>query len=127
MKTGWTPYWIKNELAVDFAMRIKLADLDYANDGKNRADDQGSLWVAPVVQVKGWTAPLGMLALYASTNGDPIFLGQIENGDVVWQQEGAEGEPLSDDMREVLDRADWIGDNGDGYVWTVKESIPYAK
>lgn len=109
-------YFLTPTLAVDRHCAVKLANLNY-NPGSSRADDLGSLYVAPVVRC-GWKAPLGLLAVYATTNGDPILLAQIEDGELTWLDEEIES------MREVLESAEWIHHgSGEGYSYIVEESL----
>lgn len=115
-------YHITNTLAVDRFCAVKLANLNYKQDSR-RSDDLGSLWVAPVISA-GWAAPLGLLAIFATTNGDPIFLGLIEDGEVTWCEEGADS-PGIDSVLDVLERAEWIhSDSGEGYSFLLQESLP---
>jgi hypothetical protein len=99
-------YHITNSLAVNAAFALRLASLDY-DPGSNRPDDAGSLYVAPVSK-SSCEAPVGLLAIYASTNCDPILVGQVEDGDVTWFDHSEHSEGLSDSMNEVLARACWL-------------------
>lgn len=114
-------YWITNETAVDFAMRIKIGEVCWT-EGSDRPDDQGSIYVAPVCFAK-WDAPLGLVLIYATTNGDPVALGQIEDGEVTWFEESSQN-PGFEAVKPVLERANWIHDSGaENYSFLVKDSV----
>ena len=114
-------YFLTNSVVVDQFCAVKLADLNYKS-GSERNDDHGALYVAPVVKTN-WDAPVGLLALYATTNGDPIMLAQIEDGELTWCEETNET-PGMESVREVLERAAWCHpSNGEGYSYLVEESL----
>lgn len=114
-------YFLTGLVAVDKFCAVKLADLSYSY-GSERKDDSGALCVAPVVQTN-WDAPVGLLAIYSTTNGDPIMLGQIEDGEITWFHESNET-PGIESVREVLERAAWCHPaNGEGYSYLVEESL----
>lgn len=99
-------YHITNSLAVNPAFALRLAALDY-NPGSNRPDDSGSLYVAPVSKAS-WDAPAGLLAIYAISNGDPILVGQMQDGEVFWIDQTDNSEGLSEHMLATLAAAVWL-------------------
>lgn len=101
------PYYITNTIAIDPAFALCLASLVY-KPGSNRPDDCGSLYVAPVCAAI-WDAPAGVLALYASTNGDPILIGQIEDREITWIDEN-NSDTFPEHMRTALESACWLDD-----------------
>ena len=118
-------YHITNSVAVDRFCAVKLADLNY-NPESNRRDDTGSLYAAPIVKTN-WNAPIGLVAVYASTNGDPILLAQIEDGDITWFEETNET-PGLESIIDVLRAAKWNHPGtGEGYSYLVEESLPVAR
>lgn len=109
-------HFVSQSVAVDQFCAVKLADLTYT-EGSSRPDDCGSLWVAPIVWA-AWGAPLGILALYATTNGDPILLGQIEDGEVLWDRDALAN------ICDALISSDWVHrPDGEGYSYLVMDSI----
>ncbi len=121
MKTN--KYWITNGTAVDFSMKIKIADITWV-EGSNRPDDWGSVYVAPVCEAN-WSAPLGLglVMVYATTNGDPVALAQIEDGELTWFEESS-STPGIDNVRPILARANWIHDPAaENYSFLVMESV----
>jgi hypothetical protein len=117
-------YFLTNSLAVNPAFSVKLADLNY-NESSNRMDDRGSLFVAPVSQT-GWDAPVGLLALFASTNGDPIYLAQIEEDSLIWV-DGNDADVFPEHMRFPLENASWVdvaNDDAAELLEFVRNQIP---
>ena len=112
---------ITNSLAVDHFARVKLADLSYSKDSQ-RPDDCGSLYIAPIVAAD-WDVTPGLIALYATTNGDSILLGLIEHGDLTWVEPLYGEGGLNDAMIEVLSRAAWDHPrSGEGYSYLVADA-----
>jgi hypothetical protein len=112
---------LTNSLTVDRFCAVKIADLNFKEES-GRPDDQGALWIAPVIKT-GWDAPAGLLALYASTNGDPILLGQIEDGDLTWVNGNDRDSGMDESIKEVLLRSHWIHRNdGEGYSYLVMDA-----
>ena len=106
-------HWITNETAVDFAMKIKIGEVFWVEDS-TRPDDYGDIFVAPVCRAK-WNSPLGLVLIYGTTNGGPVALGKIEDGEVVWFDEV---------LKPILERANWILDpKVEDYSFLVKESL----
>jgi hypothetical protein len=111
-------HYITNATAVDQFCAVPLAHLSYSPDS-NRPDDRGILYVAPIAKAS-WDAPVGILLLYATTNGDPIELGQIEDGELAWTADAS----TMNGMRAVLARADWIHPrNGEGYSYMLTDAV----
>jgi hypothetical protein len=114
-------YYITSSIAIDQFCAVKLAELNY-KDGSDRNDDHGALYIAPLTKAN-WDAPLGLIILYATTNGDPIMLAQIEDAELTWFEETNET-PGLESLREVLERANWLHpSSGEGYSFLVEDSL----
>jgi hypothetical protein len=101
---------------------VKLADLQY-RIGSHRQDDLGALYVAPVCEAK-FDVSLGALALYATTNGDPIWLGWITDGALELTEPTSTLPGMDGDMAAVLSRAGWNHNKtGEGYSYLVEEAV----
>lgn len=116
-------YYLTNDLAVDSHLKVALADLCYVPDS-DRDDDRGRLMVSPVVKFPGGDAPLGLLALYCTTNGDPVQVGLIEDGEITWLPEFADD--AESWLWPVLRTATWEdpGNPDDWYGYAVQDAIP---
>ena len=106
-------YFLTHSISVDRFCSVRLAHLEY-QPRSHRPDDCGGLYVAPIIS--GIKAQ-GMLALYSTTNGDPIILGNIEDGELTWY----------DDIEHVVDslkKAEWNHrPDGEGYSYLVESEV----
>lgn len=117
-------YHLNQHLSVNRGFAIKLADLRY-DPSSDRPDDCGSLYVAPVSQAS-WDAPIGLLALYATTNGDPVVLAQIEENDLTWIDEN-NSDVFPEHMRTAMESAGWSelsNDEAAELLELVRNAIP---
>jgi hypothetical protein len=114
--------YITRNIAIHPAFEIRLAALDY-NPGSGRPDDCGSLFVAPVVQVTSNYFIAGTLAIYSSTNGDPIFLGFIEGNEVTWEDE-EEVVGLFQILRDACWLDEKVPESAVSLLELIRDSIP---
>jgi hypothetical protein len=79
-------HWITNYIAVNADRAIKLANLDYSPEtSSSTGRDLGVLYAAPIAKTSGeWKPGVDELAIYATTNSDPILLGRTHASKVVW-------------------------------------------
>jgi len=121
--TNHTEY-ITNEVQVDRFVRVRLASLEY-NPDSNRPDDCGELYVAPVTRLAGHESSGGELCLFATTNGDPILLGFIRDGELEFTPATERESGLDESMIDALKRAVWHhpANSDNSYSYLVADAV----
>ncbi len=115
--------WITSYLAVNADRAIKLANLDYApEESSATGGDLGVLYAAPIAKTAGieWKPGQDELAIYATTNADPILLGRLLASKVAWCDGDSDFDPY--EMWNTLSIATGWADTDMGRI--VRAAIP---
>jgi hypothetical protein len=100
-----------------------LADLDFApEESSNNGNDLGTLYATPIAKTSGteWKPGDGHLAIYATTNSDPILLGHLLASKVVWFDGDSDFDPY--EMWNTLGNATGWSDTDLGRL--IRGTIP---